>query len=76
MGYRIVYGRKRRRFPWGLLLIPAAALTGAIVAIAAELVAQLPGTSGVLPLNSVTAMIGAPVVIWVLLRRGRAPVVT
>ena len=26
MGYRIVYGKKRRHFPWGLLLIPAAAL--------------------------------------------------
>ena len=25
MGYRIVYGRQKRRFPWGWLLIPAAA---------------------------------------------------
>ena len=27
MGYRITYARPKRRFPWGLLLIPAAALT-------------------------------------------------
>ena len=26
MGYRIVYGKKRRHFPWGLLLIPVAVL--------------------------------------------------
>ena len=26
MGYRIIYGRKQKRIPWGLLLIPAAGL--------------------------------------------------
>lgn len=68
---RPLLGTSRHR-----VLVPAAALTGATLALVAELVAQLPGTQGVLPLNAVTAMIGAPVVIWVLIRRGRAPVVT
>lgn len=68
---RPLLGTSRHR-----VLLPAAALTGAIIAIAAELIAQMPGFSGVLPLNAVTALIGAPVVVWVLVRRGRAPVVT
>jgi iron complex transport system permease protein len=33
------------------------------------LVAQAPGSQIVLPLNAVTAFIGAPVVIWIILRR-------
>lgn len=54
------------------LVLPAAALMGAALAIVADVVAQLPGRPGVLPLNAVTAFIGAPVVIWVIVRRRRA----
>ena len=50
------------------LLLPGVILTGGCVALAAEVVAQLPGLDSVLPLNAVTALIGAPVVIAVLLR--------
>jgi iron complex transport system permease protein len=50
-------------------LIPAVILTGSIVALIADLVAQVPGADIVLPLNSITALIGAPVVVWVILRR-------
>ncbi len=50
-------------------LIPATALLGAMVALAADLLAQLPGSRAVLPLNAVTALIGTPVIIWLLLRR-------
>lgn len=60
------------------LLMPAVALSGAIMALAASVVAEVPGSSIVLPLNAVTALLGAPVVIWVLLRQrsaGRAFVV-
>lgn len=53
------------------LLIPATILTGGIVAMLADLVAQLPGSRLVLPLNAITALIGAPIVIWIILR-GRA----
>ncbi len=53
------------------LLIPAVVLLGASVAVFAELVAQLPGFNSVLPLNAVTSLIGAPVVIVVLMRSRR-----
>jgi iron complex transport system permease protein len=51
------------------LLIPATILTGAIISLAAALVASMPGSSIVLPINAITAFIGAPVVIWVILSR-------
>ncbi len=51
------------------LLIPASMLAGAAVALASDLVAQLPGSQAVLPLNAVTALIGAPVIAGVILRR-------
>ncbi len=54
------------------LLIPATLLVGACVALAAGLVAQLPGQDATLPLNSVTALVGAPVVVTVLLRLRRS----
>lgn len=50
------------------LLVPACALLGAVVCLACAVVATLPGTDGVLPLNVVTAVVGAPVVVIVLLR--------
>ncbi|RMH15179.1 MAG: iron ABC transporter permease [Acidobacteria bacterium] len=50
-------------------LLPAAALAGALVALVADLLAQLPGREGVLPLNAVTALLGAPVIAWLILRR-------
>lgn len=50
-------------------LMPGCALAGAWVALASDLVAQLPGRDGVLPLNAVTALVGAPVLAWVVLRR-------
>jgi iron complex transport system permease protein len=50
-------------------LIPATILLGGIVALIADLIAQVPGSQIVLPLNAVTALLGAPVVIWVILRR-------
>jgi iron complex transport system permease protein len=42
---------------------------GAVVALAADLVAHVPGSQVTLPLNAVTALVGAPVVIWVILRQ-------
>ncbi|MDF2732269.1 MAG: transport system permease protein [Desertimonas sp.] len=58
------------------ILLPAAALIGAVMTLIAEVVAQLPGQRGVLPLNAVTALLGVPVVIWVLTRRSRSEVIT
>jgi iron complex transport system permease protein len=50
------------------VLVPAAIVLGALTALLAQLVALLPGQFGVLPLNAVTALIGAPIVAFVILR--------
>lgn len=48
------------------VLMPAVTLTGAALALLCNLIARLPGFEGALPINSVTALIGAPIVISVL----------
>ena len=63
---RAVFGSSDHR-----VLVPAVVVMGGIVALIAEMVAQLPGFDSVLPLNAVTALIGAPVVVVVLLRSRR-----
>jgi iron complex transport system permease protein len=50
-------------------LLPASMLLGGIVALCADLIARSPGNEVVLPLNAVMALLGAPVVVWVILRR-------
>nr|WP_277628453.1 iron ABC transporter permease [Arsenicicoccus dermatophilus] len=50
------------------VLLPGCVLAGGQVALAADILAQLPG-EGVLPLNAVNAAFGAPVVIYILLSR-------
>jgi iron complex transport system permease protein len=54
------------------LLVPGTALLGAALALFADVLTQLPGGSRTLPLNAVTALLGAPVVVWVILAR-RSP---
>ena len=51
------------------ILMPASLLMGAVLALFCNLIARMPGFEGVLPINSVTALIGAPVVMWVLFRK-------
>lgn len=53
------------------ILVPASALVGAIVLLASDLVAQIPANDVTLPINSVTALIGIPVIIWVVIRNQR-----
>lgn len=65
---RLLLGTSNHR-----ILLPITLLTGAIVALLCNLVCILPGDAGFIPLNSVTPLIGAPVVIYVILsgrRRG------
>lgn len=50
------------------LLLPLSALSGAALVLACDLLSQLPGGGSVLPLNAVTALFGAPIVMWVILR--------
>ncbi|MFI3316851.1 MAG: iron ABC transporter permease [Rikenellaceae bacterium] len=51
------------------VLMPAVTLVGALLAMACNLIARMPGFEGALPINSVTALIGAPIVIYVLFER-------
>ena len=51
------------------LLLPATILMGSIVALVCNLLCVLPGESGVIPLNAVTPLIGAPVIIYVITTR-------
>jgi iron complex transport system permease protein len=51
------------------LLLPATALCGAALALVCNLIARMPGFEGALPVNSVTALVGAPVIAVVLFRR-------
>ena len=52
-------------------IMPATIITGMAVALLCNLICVLPGTGGVLPLNAVTPVIGAPVIIYVIIRRKR-----
>jgi iron complex transport system permease protein len=51
------------------LLMPAAALMGAVLALTTDLVTHLPWAKHFLHLDAVIGMIGAPVALWVILRR-------
>lgn len=53
------------------LLVPGTIFTGAIIMLISDILSQLPGSENVLPVNSVTSLIGIPVVIWVILRRNK-----
>jgi iron complex transport system permease protein len=53
------------------VLVPAVVLMGSAVALVAQIVSLLPGNAGVLPLNAVTSLMGAPIVVAVLLRSRR-----
>ena len=51
------------------ILIPAVALLGAIILLICDMIAQLPTSEFTLPINAVTSLFGAPVVIWLLVRK-------
>lgn len=51
------------------VVLPASLLGGASLALLCNLIARMPGFEGALPVNSVTALVGAPVVMWVLFNK-------
>ncbi|MDR0364169.1 MAG: iron ABC transporter permease [Bacteroidales bacterium] len=51
------------------ILIPASIVIGIALMLLCDLVASLPGTDHVLPVNAVTSIIGAPIVIFLILKR-------
>ena len=52
------------------VLIPAVALSGMIIMLTCDIISQLPGSQYILPINAITSLVGAPVVIWVILSKG------
>lgn len=50
------------------LLLPAVAMGGASLLLFCDSLAQVPGSTYVLPINAVTALIGAPLVVWIILK--------
>lgn len=53
------------------ILMPASLLAGASLALVCNLIARMPGFEGALPVNSVTALVGAPIVMSVLFNKRR-----
>ncbi len=51
------------------LLLPGTFLVGASLMLLCDMVSQMPGSQEQLPINAVTSLIGAPIVIWLVMRR-------
>ncbi len=51
------------------VLYPATLICGALFMLLCDTISQLPYSSAVLPINAITSMIGAPIVIWLLIRK-------
>ena len=60
---RMVLGTSRH-----LLLVPGTILIGALMMLLSDVISQLPGSEHTLPVNSVTALMGIPIVIWIIVR--------
>jgi iron complex transport system permease protein len=50
------------------VLLTASILIGAIALLICDIISQLPGSSLTLPINSVTSLIGIPIVVWIIIR--------
>ena len=53
------------------ILMPVTMLTGSVVALFCNLISTLPSSVGLIPLNAITPVLGAPVVIFVIMRKMR-----
>lgn len=51
------------------VLLPAVILLGAMVMLLCDIVAQVPFSEYTLPINAITSLVGAPIVIWLLIRK-------
>jgi iron complex transport system permease protein len=59
---RMLFGTSNHR-----IIFPASIVLGASLLLACDLISQVPGSRIILPINAVTAMFGAPVVLWIIL---------
>jgi iron complex transport system permease protein len=54
------------------VLVPACIIVGGITMLISDIVSQLPGSELTIPINSVTALIGIPIIIWIIVRNQKA----
>lgn len=59
---RLLFGTTDHR-----ILMPGTALTGAVILLLSDIVSVLPGGGHIIPVNTVTSLIGIPVVLWIIL---------
>src|SRR5574344_2452751 len=55
-----------------IVLMPATLLSGSVIALVCNLLCVLPGDAGIIPLNAVTPLMGAPVIIYIHLKQKHA----
>jgi iron complex transport system permease protein len=51
------------------ILLPAVAISGSIIMLICDSIAQLPNSEYTLPINAITSLFGAPIIIWLLVRK-------
>lgn len=51
------------------VILPASILCGAVTMLLCDLISGLPGTQTTLPINAVTALFGAPIIVWIIAKR-------
>ena len=51
------------------ILLPAVAISGSIIMLICDSIAQLPNSQYTLPINAITSLFGAPIIIWLLVRK-------
>ncbi len=59
---RLLFGSTDHR-----ILVPATALTGAVILLLSDIISVMPGGGHMIPVNTVTSLIGIPVVLWIIL---------
>ncbi len=57
------------------LLVPGTILIGALMMLVSDIISQLPGSESTIPVNSVTALLGIPIVIWIIVRNKKSGMV-
>ena len=50
------------------ILLPGSMLLGGVILLLSDIISQIPGKENTLPINSITALVGIPIVIWVIIK--------
>jgi iron complex transport system permease protein len=61
---RIIFGTADHR-----TLMPGVALCGAVILLISDMISSLPGGGQIIPVNTVTSLIGIPVILWIIIGR-------